>query len=363
MPLSKIQGIEGQVTPNLGRRNLVHNGAMQVDQRNNNASFTVVNGNDITGYIADRFRVNENSSSVMTGQTVSDAPVGFEYSSKLTVTTADASLASTEFHRLIQGIEGKDIGHLNWGSANAKTLTLSFYVKSSVAGQYYVSVFNNSANRTLLKGYTISSANTWEKKTITIIGDQSGTWLTTNAPGIYLMWSLGTGSSYQSNTLDAYQAGFFMAKSDQVNLAATNGSTFQLTGVQLEVGETATDFEHRSYGEELLVCKRYFEVYSPTAADEGAIAVVRTRTNVNGYNAIVNYHEKRAQPSCAIDYDRMHKPGVVKDTLSNITITISSGETQSCQVNATPANDSTISTHGYLGKSSGTGRLTLSAEL
>lgn len=246
---------------NLGNKNLIINGAMAVDQRHNGSSFTVVNGNGVTGVIADRFRVNETSGAVMTGQRVADAPVGFEYSSKLTVTTADSSLGSTEFHRIIQPIEGKNISNLNWGTSNAKTLTLSFYVKSSVTGQYYISVFNNAADRTLLKGYTISSANTWEKKTITIIGDQTGTWLTTNAVGIHLMWSLGTGSSYQSNTLDAYQAGFYMAKSDQVNLAATNSSTWQLTGVQLEVGDVATPFEVEDYSTTLAKCQRYFQEY------------------------------------------------------------------------------------------------------
>jgi len=243
----------------LSNRNLIINGAMTIDQRHDGSSFTVVNGNSLTGVIADRFRVNEASGAEMTGQRVADAPVGFEYSSKLTVTTADSSLGSTEFHRMIQPIEGKDISHLNWGTSNAKTLTLTFYVKSSLTGQYYISVFNNAADRTLLKGYTISSADTWEKKIITIIGDQTGTWLTTNAVGIYLMWSLGTGSSYQSSTLDAYQAGFFMAKSDQVNLAATNGSTWQLTGVQLEVGDgPGTAFEHEDIGTTLRKCQRYF---------------------------------------------------------------------------------------------------------
>ena len=255
---------------NLGNRNILINGAMAVDQRHDGSSFTIVNGNSTTGVIADRFRVNETSGVVMTGQRVADAPVGFEYSSKLTVTTADSSLGSTEFHRMIQPIEGKNISNLNWGTSNAKTLTLTFYVKSSLTGQYYISVFNNAADRTLLKGYTISSANTWEKKTITVIGDQTGTWLTTNAAGIYLMWSLGTGSSYQSNTLDAYQAGFFMAKSDQVNLAATNGSTWQLTGVQLEVGDTATPFEHEDFATTLRKCQRYFSksaIYSVAPAD------------------------------------------------------------------------------------------------
>ena len=252
-----------------GDKNLIINGAMTVDQRHDGSSFTVVNGNSTTGVIADRFRVNETSGVVMTGQRVADAPVGFEYSSKLTVTTADSSLGSTEFHRMIQPIEGKNISNLNWGTSNAKTLTLTFYVKSSLTGQYYISVFNNAADRTLLKGYTISSADTWEKKTITIIGDQTGTWLTTNAAGIYLMWSLGTGSTYQSNTLDAYQAGFFMAKSDQVNLAATNGSTWQLTGVQLEVGDgPGTAFEHEDFGTTLAKCQRYFFKFT---GDSGAV--------------------------------------------------------------------------------------------
>jgi len=242
-------------------KNLIINGAMTIDQRHDGSSFTIVNGNSVTGVIADRFRFNEASGAVMTGQRVADAPVGFEYSSKLTVTTADASLGSTEFHRMIQPIEGKNISNLNWGTSNAKTLTLTFYVKSSLTGQYYISVFNNAGNRSLLKGYTISSADTWEKKTITVIGDQTGTWLTTNAVGIHLMWSLGTGSSYQSNTLNVYQAGFVMAKSDQVNLAATNGSTWQLTGVQLEVGDgPGTAFEHEDFGTTLAKCQRYFAI-------------------------------------------------------------------------------------------------------
>jgi len=242
----------------LGDKNLIINGAMTIDERHSGSSFTVVNGNATTGVIADRFRVNEASGAEFTAQRVADAPVGFEYSSKLTVTTADSSLGSTEFHRVIQPIEGKNISNLNWGTSNAKTLTLTFYVKSSLTGQYYISVFNNAADRTLLKGYTIDSANTWEKKTITIIGDQTGTWLTTNAVGIHLMWSLGTGSTYQSSTLDAYQAGFYMAKSDQVNLAATNSSTWQLTGVQLEVGDVATAFEHEDIGTTLAKCQRYY---------------------------------------------------------------------------------------------------------
>jgi len=363
MALSKVNPNFLNVSQVGGRRNIVHNGAMQVDQRHNGSSFTVVDGNTITGYIADRFRINENSSSAMTAQTVSDAPAGFAHSIKLTVTTADASLGSTEFHRIIQGIEGKDIAHLNFGSANAKTLTLSFHVKSSVTGQYYFSMFNGAANRGQLKSYTISSANTWEKKTITITGDTAGTWVNTNAAGMYIMWSLGTGATYQGSTIDSWFGSFAFGKSDQVNLAATNGSTFQLTGVQLEIGDTATDFEHRSYGEDLQLCKRYFEVYAPVTNDDGSLNVWRTRTSVNNYNGIVYFHEKRVAPTCTVNYDRIHKPGVAKDTLSSVGVTIGSGQTQSCAVNCTPTNDSTISTSCFLGMSSGTGRLTLDAEL
>ena len=363
MALSKVNPNFLNVSQVGGRRNIVHNGAMQVDQRHNGSSFTVVNSNTITGYAADRFRINENNSSAMTCQTVSDAPAGFAHSIKLTVTTADASLTSSEFQRIIQGIEGKDIAHLNFGSANAKTVTLSFHVKSSVTGQYYFSMFNGAGNRTQLKGYTISSANTWEKKTITITPDTAGTWVNTNAPGMYIMWSLGTAAAYQSNTVDAWIGSFAMAKSDQVNLAATNGSTFQLTGVQLEIGDTATDFEHRSYGEDLQLCKRYFEVYAPLTNDDGSVNVWRTRTNVNNYNGIINYHEKRVTPAATINYDRLHKPGVAKDTLSNITVAVGSGETSSGVVNCTPTNDSSISTSAFLGISSGTGRITLDAEL
>jgi len=248
--------------------NLIINGAHTVDQRNSGSSANVTNGAD--HFIADRFRFSENSSATFSAQQVSDAPAGFEKSSKITVTGTDSSLAATEFHRILQPIEGSNISHLNWGSSNAKTLTLTFHVKSSLTGQFYVFAFNSAANRTFLSGYTIDSADTWEKKTITITGDTSGTWLTTTGAGIYLGWSLGTGSTYQSSTLDAFQAGFYMAKSDQVNFGATNSATWQLTGCQLEVG-SATDFEHRSYADQLQACQRYYFQVNGDSSDRVGI--------------------------------------------------------------------------------------------
>ena len=221
-----------------GDKNLIINGAMTVDQRHDGSSFTVVNGNSTTGVIADRFRVNETSGVVMTGQRVADAPVGFEYSSKLTVTTADSSLGSTEFHRMIQPIEGKNISNLNWGTSNAKTLTLTFYVKSSLTGQYYISVFNNAADRTLLKGYTISSADTWEKKVVVFPADTTGALDDDNANSFEINWWLLAGTDFTSGTLATSWGAQNNANRavGQVNLADSTSNDWYLTGVQIEVG-------------------------------------------------------------------------------------------------------------------------------
>ncbi len=239
-----------------GSKNMVINGDMRIDQRNSGSAVSSHNANL---FPVDRFRCLENTDGSVSMQRVADAPTGFEYSLKFTVTGTDTSLTTNQFTRALHPIEGHNISHLNWGTSNAKTCTLSFHVKSSVAGQYYINIFNNAANRAMVKGYTIDAANTWEKKEITIIGDQTGTWETNNSAGIYIGWSQGSGPSYHTTTLDAYQGSFVMVKSDQTNLTATNGATWQLTGVQFELGEKATDFEHRSYADELAKAQRYYQ--------------------------------------------------------------------------------------------------------
>ena len=238
-----------------GSKNMVINGDMRIDQRNSGSAVSSHNANL---FPVDRFRCLENTDGSVSMQRVADAPTGFEYSLKFTVTGTDTSLTTNQFTRALHPIEGHNISHLNWGTSNAKTCTLSFHVKSSVAGQYYINIFNNAANRSMVKGYTIDAANTWEKKEITIIGDQTGTWETGNLAGIYIGWSQGSGPTYHTTTLDAYQGSFVMVKSDQTNLTATNGATWQLTGVQFELGEKATDFEHRSYADELAKAQRYY---------------------------------------------------------------------------------------------------------
>ena len=180
---------------------MVINGDMRIDQRNSGSAVSSHNANL---FPVDRFRCLENTDGSVSMQRVADAPTGFEYSLKFTVTGTDTSLTTNQFTRALHPIEGHNISHLNWGTSNAKTCTLSFHVKSSVAGQYYINIFNNAANRSMVKGYTIDAANTWEKK-ITIIGDQTGTWETGNLAGIYIGWSQGSGPTYHTTTLDAYQ--------------------------------------------------------------------------------------------------------------------------------------------------------------
>jgi hypothetical protein len=237
--------------------NLITNGDMSVDQRNSGSSVTATHGSDT--FCPDRYRFIENHSGSFSLQQVEDAPDNLEYSMKVTVTGTDTSLSATEFTRNIQPIEGQHISHLNWGSANARTCTLTFYVKSSVTGAYYISLFNSAANRSFVSSYTINTADTWEKKTITITGDTSGTWLTTNGAGIYISWSLGTGTTYQTSTLNSWAGAFAMAGSDQINLAATNSATWQLTGVSFVVGDSApVTHPYESFAENLKRCQRYF---------------------------------------------------------------------------------------------------------
>jgi hypothetical protein len=229
---------------------------MVIDQRNAGASVTV--NADAAFFATDRFQAaGQGSDGVYTVQQSSTAPAGFVNSLLATVTTADASIGSTQQYNIQQYIEGYNTADLNFGSANAKTVTLSFWVRSSVTGTFSGALRNSAVNRSYPFSYTINSANTWEFETITIAGDQSGTWLTTNGTGINVIWTLGAGTSRLS-TANSWQAGNYQGVTGQTNLIATNGATFYLTGVQFEVGTQATTFDNRSYGTELSLCQRYY---------------------------------------------------------------------------------------------------------
>jgi len=238
-----------------GFKNRIINGAMVIDQRNAGASVTV-NGN--SPFITDRFRCDDATDGAYTAQQVSTAPDGFNNSVQVTVTSADSSLSASQYALFYHSIEGNNVADLGWGTSAAKTITLSFWVRSSVTGTFSGSLENNANNRSYVFTYTINSANTWEYETITIVGDTSGTWEKGTAVGIRINWNLGAGSNFLG-TAGAWGNRFFGA-TGSVSLIGTNGATFYITGVQLEVGSTATSFDYRPYGTELSLCQRYYYV-------------------------------------------------------------------------------------------------------
>lgn len=238
-------------------KNRIINGGMVIDQRNVGAAVTV---NAFTAYSVDRFLLSfRPSTGVATGQQVSDAPAGFVNSLRMTQSSV-TSPAASDVYTVQQKIEGFNTADLNWGTANAKTVTVSFWAKSSVTGTYGITLQNiNASRRSYVSTYTISSANTWEYKTITITGDTTGTWETTNSTGINLIWDLGSGSDYQTSTLNAWQTSNVFQATTGTRWIATSGATWQITGVQLEVGTVATSFDFRPHSTELMLCQRYYE--------------------------------------------------------------------------------------------------------
>ena len=241
-----------------GRRNIIINGAMQVWQRG--TSFTGVSS---AAYHTDRFQSynGSNASGESTISKSTDVPAGFGNSYKLEVTTADSSLHVNAEYGLYQYFEGQDLQGLKKGTSDAESLTASFWVKSSVTGTFIVELMDNdNSNRHINKSYTINAANTWEHKTITFEGDTVGTLDNDSNNSFHINWWLGGGTSFSSGTLQTSWGTLSQTSRavGQTNVHATVGNTWYLTGVQLEVGEQATPFEHRSFGEELDLCQRYY---------------------------------------------------------------------------------------------------------
>ena len=239
------------ITNNLSNRNFLINGGCAIDQRNGGSSVT-------TGFAIDRTQIEGfDGGGTGTGQQVTDSPSGFTHSLKITVTGTDTSLASTDFYTLRQIVEGYNIAHLGFGASGGTSVTLSFFVKSSLTGNFSCSLGNGDNNRSYPIMYTINTADTWEKKTMTFPADTTGTWGTGNGRGILVRWSLGAGSG-RLGTANQWNGSQAHGATGTTNLFATNAATFQITGLQLEAGSVATDFEHRSYQDEYLRCCRYF---------------------------------------------------------------------------------------------------------
>ena len=239
----------------LGFRNRIINGDMRIDQRNEGAAFTLNSG---LNYIMDRWGAVTQTNSTGTLQRVADAPSGFINSAKYTVSTAQAP-TSGQFNQFETKIEGFNVADFGFGTASAKTVTLSFWVKSSLTGTFGVIIDNSPGSiRNYLGQYTINSANTWELKSIVIPGDTSGTWATSNAAGLRVVFDLGCGSS-QEGTANVWSTSNFRRVLGNVTLINNTAATWQVTGVQLEVGNAATEFERRPFGQELALCQRYYQ--------------------------------------------------------------------------------------------------------
>jgi hypothetical protein len=241
----------------LGFRNRIINGNMVIDQRNAGASVTVgATGSLYTldrwfvqSIAASKFSVQQNAGSVT-------PPTGFTKYLGITSLAATSS-ASGDYYALNQAVEGFNVADLAWGTASAQSITVSFQIRSSLTGTFSGSIANSGAARSYPFTFTISSANTWETKTVTISGDTSGTWLTDNGIGLYLRFDLGCGSTFKS-TAGSWQAGNFYGATGATSVVGTNGATFYITGVQLEAGSVASPFERRDYGRELMICQRYY---------------------------------------------------------------------------------------------------------
>jgi hypothetical protein len=236
----------------LSNRNLIINGAMQVAQRGTTKSSTFSN------YLVDRFRNNTTMTTYTYSQST-DAPSGFSNSSKVEVTTAEVAGAS-DFMFFSQHLEGQNLQRLAKGTASAQSVTVSFWVKSNVTGTYILEFDDNDNARNINKAYTVDVSGTWEYKTITFEGDTSGAFDNDNELSGILRWFLDAGTDFTTGTLaNSWEDTINVNRAvGNVNLGDTSGNYWQITGVQLEVGDTATPFEHKSYGEELAKCQRYY---------------------------------------------------------------------------------------------------------
>jgi hypothetical protein len=330
-------------------RNRIINGAMVIDQRNAGASGTAINT-----YTLDRFAYFAAQTGKLTYQQNAGSvtpPVGF--ANYLGFTSSSAySVTSTDYFTIQQAIEGYNVADLGWGTANAKTVTLSFQVRSSLTGTFGGSIANSAANRCYPFSYTISSANTWTTISITIVGDTTGTWLTTNGVGMYVVFGLGQGST-TSGTAGAWGSTYYSNATGATSVVGTNGATFYITGVQLEVGTQATSFEYRQYQQELALAQRYCINYR--SVDAGVYMRYGSGYANSTTNLEINVHfpvQMRTNPSLtttatASNYTIYSSGGVFACS----TLPVIDGNSDSqlvCTVNASSASAFTATAGGSI---------------
>ena len=303
--------------PRVGMVNRLINSDMRISQRNGGASVTPTNGQ----YTLDRWKYySSQTSKVSIQQNASSVtpPAGFK--NYLGVTSLSAySVTASDYFTITQLVEGFNMADFGYGAAGASTVTLSFWVRSSLTGTFGGSLTNDAANYAYPFTYSISVANTWEQKSITITGATAGTWQSTNAAGIQVLFALGAGSTYSGTAGAWVAAGFLPSATGATSVVGTSGATFYLTGVQLEKGSTATDFEYVDYGRQLQMCQRYYQLaegFNGTAAGN----------NTFMYCTMQFKTEMRANPSVSANANiQITYPGVNDYTQSSPSVSITAG--------------------------------------
>ena len=349
----------------IGFRNRIINGDMRIDQRNAGAAVTVAAGG---GYALDRFNVQSDLGSGSTMQRVAEAPEGFAYSQKLTIGTG-ATPTGSQFGRLIYYVEGQDCIDFDWTTASAKAVTLSFWTRSSLTGTFGVclKLQAGSPYTSFFASYTINSANTWEYKTITIPAATmtAGTRSTTNGIGILVAWDLGEGPD--RSTTAGYKAsadGGTLGLTGGTKVFATSGATWQITGVQLEVGSVATPFERRPYGTELMLCQRYYQQFDSAnnAASGAGFAGVCGTTAI----AVVTgtyLVEMRAAPTVTFNNININYGGATSTVTALSSYASIRALGADMTVTGTPLTIGRAAVVQFIGGASNSNRIAFSAEL
>jgi|DEB0MinimDraft_10_1074344.scaffolds.fasta_scaffold31584_3 hypothetical protein len=281
----------------LSNRNMVVNGAMVIDQRNSGSSITPT----AWTYSVDRFRAEISQASKLSVQQNAGSvtpPVGF--SDYLGVTSLSSyTLVTGDYFYINTQVEGYNSAQLGWGASGAKDATLSFWVRSSLTGSHSGALRNGGNTRSYPFTFTVSTANTWEHKTVTIEGDISGTWATDNTSGVQISFSLGGGTTFRGAASAWASADYRAGVTGAVDIVGTNGATFYITGVQLEVGDTATPFEHRSYGDELARCERYYQQWT-AGGTTPYLATGRNHSSTQSIFSLTYRTEMRGRPTLYI---------------------------------------------------------------
>jgi hypothetical protein len=297
--LPEASGGTGTTTGYYGFKNRIINGAMVIDQRNAGASVTVNTGTNV--FSVDRWAgagTGSGTDGAFTMQQDSSAPTGFSNSIKVTVTTIDAVMTGSQSYQVTQSIEGFNTSDLSFGTASAKAITLSFWARSSLTGTFGGALSNSAFNRSYPFTYTISVADTWEYKTVTIAGDTSGTWIgSTNGIGLRVYFGLGAGSD-RAGTAGAWAGAGHTSATGAVSVIGTLNATWFVTGVQLEKGSTATSFDYRPYGTELALCQRYYYQYFLNTGTYSEPVLQGTSTT-NGQGSLTFKVTMRASPTAA----------------------------------------------------------------